>query len=66
MGWPEIVRQAEASQRWELLIHKVCGEAAEEIISEAHRKAIYQGGSIPNRLAEAYADAIQQGLNVDP
>lgn len=63
MGWPEIVREAERTQMWELRIRKLIGNNAEaqSLIDHAHRKALHEGGKIADRLAEAYADAIEHG-----
>jgi len=63
MGWTKIIREAERAQTWELRIRKLIGDnaKAQSLIDHAHRKAIYEAGKIADRLAEAYADAIEHG-----
>jgi hypothetical protein len=55
----DVLGEAAKTQRWEDHIWARCGDAAEGLIHEAHTKAIYQGGRISDRLAEAYANWIE-------
>jgi hypothetical protein len=47
---------------WERRLRAVFGDAADELILEGHRKAVYQGGTIADCLAQIYADAVEAGV----
>lgn len=40
---PDVLAEATRTQRWEDHIRSRCGDDAEGLILESHRKAIYQG-----------------------
>jgi hypothetical protein len=58
----DVLREAAKADLWKTRIRATLGEDAEPLILEVERKAVYQGGTIGDRLAEAYATAIEAGL----
>jgi hypothetical protein len=55
----DVLAESAKTHRWEDHIRSRCGDAAEALILESHRKALYEGGRISDRLAESYANWVE-------